>query len=264
MDDQTPLSRRQFLTATVLAGAGLLIPRSAQAALVVRSYALCPILMYHYISDPPPDADAVRRDLSVGPDMFRQQVAAVKEQGFTSITIAQLYDGLVNGADLPTRPIVFTFDDGYADAYQFATPILAEQGMTGTFFVISGMVEQPGYLTWGQVAEMHGAGMEIGNHTVSHPNLAYLTAEQQTAEVEGCAAAIASVLGVRPAFFCYPLGRYSYTTIRIVRETGHLAAVTISDGTVQYSRYPYTLRRARVRGTTSLYSFNWLITRTAW
>ena len=101
-----------------------------------------PILMYHYISVPPPGSDRTRRDLSVGPDIFRAHLITLREQGFTSITLSQLLYALQQGTPLPERPIVLTFDDGYRDHYSHAYPILRQEGFVGTFFVFTDPVEE--------------------------------------------------------------------------------------------------------------------------
>jgi peptidoglycan/xylan/chitin deacetylase (PgdA/CDA1 family) len=103
--------------------------------------------------------------------------------------------------------------------------------------------------------------MEIGNHSSSHPNLSSLGYDAQFDEIEGAAAAIGEVMGARPQFFCYPLGRYNRTTIQILKETGHLTATTTSDGTLKYSTDPFIMSRLRIRNTTAVSTLDWLVNR---
>ncbi len=258
-------SRRQFLHAAALAGAGLLMPRLALAQEAAPRRSLrCPILMYHHVGEVPEDATPLRRDLTVTAAQLAEQIGWLRENGYTAVTLAQVAAALLDGADLPEKPVVLTFDDGYADAYEVAAPVLAEGGMVGTFFLISGCMEQAGYLSWAQAAELTRMGMEIGNHSATHPDLTALDRAAQRDEIEGAAAAIEAALGTRPQVFCYPLGRYSTTTVSLLQETGHRVAVTTRDGTVQYGRYPYALRRVRVRHSTTLRAFAWLVSREAW
>lgn len=255
------ISRREFLMSAAVLGAGLLTPRLAQAQSKTFRRIYCPILMYHYVSYAPADADAVLADLTVAPELFSEHLDKLKALGFTSVTMKQFWNAMLNGDPLPEKPVVLTFDDGYADAYLHATPRLLEKGMVGTFYVVSSFMDQPGYLTWGQAVEMRNAGMEIGNHSVSHPNLSGRNDEFLRGEIEGGAAAIASVMGERPVSFCYPMGRYDNNTIRIVRETGHTNATTTSDGTMHRNNNPYRLSRVRVRNTTNVASLEWLVGR---
>lgn len=252
------ISRRNFLKTSALASLALMTGKSALAQV---SNAYCPVLMYHYVSYPPEGADRVLTDLIVTPELFTEHLTYLRDEGFTSISLAQLWAGLLSGAPLPPKPIVLTFDDGYVDSYAHATPILAQFGMIGTFFIVANFMDQPGYLTWGQAAEMKNAGMEIGNHSVSHPRLSGQSVEFQRTEIEGAAARIGEALGARPQFFCYPLGRYDNNTMRLVQESGHIAALTTSDGTVHWASNPYRMRRVRIRNRTNVNSLAWLVNR---
>ena len=101
-----------------------------------------PILMYHYLSAPPPGADAVRRSLSVSPETFAEHLRYLKEAGYETISLADLALALQIGHPLPERPIVITFDDGYRDNYTQAFPLLRAQGYTATFFLVTGPIDE--------------------------------------------------------------------------------------------------------------------------
>ncbi|GAB4469784.1 MAG: hypothetical protein Kow00124_05280 [Anaerolineae bacterium] len=222
----------------------------------------CPVLMYHYISDPPEDADRYRRDLSVSPAQFAAHLDTLLEQGFTAISPALLHTALAEGADLlPDKPVILTFDDGYADAYASAFPLLAERGMTGTFFIVSGFMDQPGYLSWAQAGEMLGAGMAIESHSATHPDLTTLGQDALAVEVEESAAAIERTLGVRPQTFCYPLGRWSRRVVAALQNSGYLGAFTTRDGTLHTTARRYQMPRLRVRGRYTARTIDWLVNR---
>lgn len=243
-----------------MVGVGLLAgrPKHLPAA---SARLCCPILMYHYVSEVPAGADALRRDLTVTPARFAEHLDYLAGGGFTAVTLAYLASALRGEVALPAKPIVLTFDDGYDDAFANAYPALAERGMTGVFFVVSGFMEQAGYLSWAQAAEMKQSGMEIGSHSATHLNLTNLGHDALMAEIDGAAVAIEEALGERPASFCYPLGRYNTDVVNAVRETGHLAAVTTADGTLHSAASLYRLRRVRVRGRTSANGLAWLVNR---
>ncbi len=252
---KSPLSRRAFLRTTLLAGAGLAVT----PALPGPTYS--PIIMYHHVGDTPPGADAIRRDLTLPAERFAAHLDFLQSSGFHVITLARLWDGLNGQGVLPDRPVVITFDDGYDDAYSVAFPLLAARGMSGMFHLITGFVGQPGYLTWAQITTMSQAGMEFGNHTVSHPDLRRRSHAFLIAQIDGAASAIADTLGARPRFFCYPSGRYDKATIQAVRETGHAAATTVHDGTLHSAANPYLMRRVRIHSSTSAAGLKWLLSR---
>ncbi|MCA9875826.1 MAG: polysaccharide deacetylase family protein, partial [Anaerolineales bacterium] len=169
-----------------------------------------PVLMYHYVSTPPADADIYRTDLSTEPEMFRQQMAFLAENGYTTIDLYDLSLAIVNKLTLPDKPIILTFDDGYLDNYENAFPILQEFGFTGTFFIITDFVDQqlPGYVTWEMLQEMAAAGMRIESHSKNHPDLTGKDRDFLIWQMLGSQETLAAHLGYTPRYFCYPSGRY--------------------------------------------------------
>jgi peptidoglycan/xylan/chitin deacetylase (PgdA/CDA1 family) len=221
-----------------------------------------PILMYHYISNPPSDADRYRLDLSVTPDQFEDQLVWLRDNDYTTISLDDLYQALTRGKRLPKRAVVLTFDDGYTDAYQNAFRLLKKYKMTGTFFVVTGWIdaEQPGYLTWAQAREMAQAGMSIQSHSRTHPDLSSgCDYDCLVYQILGSVQTIEAEIGVKPLFFCYPSGRYNAAVMDVLRQVGIEAAVTTLGGTLHVSDRLLELHRARVRGRTSVDDFAWLV-----
>ncbi|MEA3345686.1 MAG: polysaccharide deacetylase family protein [Chloroflexota bacterium] len=216
-----------------------------------------PILMYHHIASPPPDADAVRRDLSLPPEAFERQLQYLVEQGYTSITLSDLIHHLARGAPLPPEPIILTFDDGYRDVYTEAFPLLRRYGMTSTFFLITSFIDQGerDYLSWAQVKEMHRAGMEFGSHTYTHPDLRGKPIEYLVWQILGSKEAIEQRIQEPVRFFSYPSGRYNRQTVEILRSAHFWGAVSTQQGVEQSSEHPFELQRIRVRGDDTLASF---------
>jgi peptidoglycan/xylan/chitin deacetylase (PgdA/CDA1 family) len=214
-----------------------------------------PILMYHHIADAPPSADAVRRDLSVGPAAFAQQMSYLQANGYQTIDLAMLVDHLLAGRPLPAKAIVLTFDDGYEDNYSNAYPILRRFGFGGAFFVLTDLVGQAGYASWDNLIEMSRNGMDIEAHGRTHNDLAISSAEDTTWQVAGSRAILEEKLGQRVRFYCYPSGRYTAQTIAILRDNGYTAAVTIAYGVSHKASGLFELDRIRVRGTDSLDDF---------
>ncbi len=220
-----------------------------------------PVLMYHYISIPPADAGSIRKDLSVSPENFREQMKWFKEKGFHTITPDQLAGALLHGEKLPKNPILLTFDDGYEDAYTHAFPTLREFGFTGTFFLITGFIDdhRDGYLTWAMAKEMAQGGMYIQSHSRSHKDMRGRSAEWLTDEIVPPRDRIEANTGVRPRFFCYPSGEYDDMTIRALHDAGFIGAFTVNDGTYVYTDNMMRVPRVRIRGSTTLAMFAHLI-----
>ena len=183
------------------------VPRSAHV----------PILMYHYLSTPPVDANIYRQDLSVSPELFAAHLDRMLTEGYQTITLYDLFAHLAQGAPLPAKPVVLTFDDGYRDNYENAFPLLKERGMTATFFVVSDFIDEqrPEYLTWEMVREMHANGMSIESHGRNHVSLKGKDQDYLVWQALGSLETIQHELGVRPRFVSYPAGEYDQLTLDI-------------------------------------------------
>jgi peptidoglycan/xylan/chitin deacetylase (PgdA/CDA1 family) len=216
-----------------------------------------PILMYHYISDPPPGADAYRLDLSVSPAKFEEQLRYLRREGYESITLNDLALYLTVGQPLPPKPIILTFDDGYKDAYTHAFPLLQRYGFTGTFFLISGPIDAHNseYLTWADVEEMAAAGMKFEPHSYDHPDLRNRGYNYVVFQVLAPKGAIEERTGETCRFFAYPSGRYDQLVIDVLRSANFWGAVLTEQGATHTADDLFTLRRVRVHGDGTLDDF---------
>lgn len=227
-----------------------------------------PILMYHHVGDLPPDADALRTDLTVSTANFEAQMNYLHDQGYTTIHITDLVQHLASGEPLPDKSIVLTFDDGYDDNYVNVFPTLKDHGFVGTFFVIGSPTDygSPGYLRWEQILEMYNNGMEIGAHSLTHRyNLGQMRPSTQDAEIKNDDKLMVDHLPNWTRIFSYPSGSYNQYTIDLLNSLGYVAAVTTNQGTLQSSDAPDELRRIRIRGEWNtqqfLYWFNYWTSR---
>lgn len=89
-----------------------------------------PVLMYHHF------AETSTEYTVVSTDRFREQMTALKDAGYRTVTIRQILDYVENGTPLPQKPVLVTMDDGYISNLTGAAPILEELGMCATVFVI--------------------------------------------------------------------------------------------------------------------------------
>ena len=137
-----------------------------------------PVLMYHEISADP----VLSGHLAVRPDEFALQLGYLRGGGFSSLHAAELARLMKGGGrGLPARPVVLTFDDGFADFYDRALPMLRRYGFTATLYVTTGWIaDRPGgtgpaaasrpragMLSWSQIEAAAAAGIEIGAHTAA-------------------------------------------------------------------------------------------------
>lgn len=221
-----------------------------------------PILMYHYISAPPEDADKYRVGLSVLPDHFREQMRYLVENGYTAIDFYDLILAITQHKELPPKPVILTFDDGYLDAYHNAFPILQEFGLKGTFFIITEYVDHgnPHHMNWAMIEEMSAAGHRMESHTKTHPNLSEKDWDTQIYEILGSQQTLAAHIGYTPKFLCYPGGRYNELTLQVLQGLDFWGAVTTTTGKYHSFNNRYEWKRLRIRFDTPLSEFIELLT----
>lgn len=200
-----------------------------------------PILMYHYIRVADP-ADTLGVALSVTPQNFDLQMKWLKDNNFSSIHLADLADPKKQAISKvytnQKKPVVVTFDDGYDDAYTAAFPVLKKYKLSGTFFIIRAFVGRSEYATQAQIDEMAASGMEIGSHTLNHLDLSKigsLLAKDQIVDSKQGA-----------EVFCYPSGKYTATTVQLVKDAGYAAAVTTKGGVANQDSSLFELPRLRI------------------
>ncbi|MHB1133324.1 MAG: polysaccharide deacetylase family protein [Chloroflexota bacterium] len=211
-----------------------------------------PLLMYHYIRVNPDPADRIGAGLSVSPTDFEAQMAFLAGRGYQSILLRDL-DG--PAAKRGERVVAITFDDGYADAYDAALPVLAKYGFKATFYIITELVGRPRYLTWEQISALAAAGHGIGSHTLSHPDLRQLGAKELRRQLAGSKAELERRLG-QPVFdFCYPAGFYNAAALAAVREAGYDTAVTTRHAWHAPEESRLELSRLRIQGGMALSQF---------
>ncbi len=220
-----------------------------------------PILMYHYISVPPKGSNRIRRDLSVWPSRFEEQMHFLATHGYHTITLEDLALYLLEGKPLPPKPIVLTFDDGYLDNYQNAFPVLKKYGFKGVFFVITDFVtgRYKGYMTWDELKKMADAGMAIESHSRNHADLRRRSYDYLVWQALGSKEAIENHLGIEPRFICWPSGKYDRFAARVFKSAGFWGGTTEIQGITQDSAHMFELQRIRVRGSYDLKAFEWVL-----
>jgi peptidoglycan/xylan/chitin deacetylase (PgdA/CDA1 family) len=156
---------------------------------------------------------------------------SLARRGFVGISLSELLDAWDSSGNLPPRPVVLTFDDGFANVLEHAAPLLSELGFRATVFVVTGRCGQmndwpnqaPGIprlplLSWSELAQMATAGFEIGAHSVTHPILPQIPQAEAEREIMESKATIEQKLGRPVSTFAYPFGIFTRAHYEIVRN----------------------------------------------
>jgi O-antigen biosynthesis protein len=195
-----------------------------------------PILLYHSIGWERPGEYA---RWVVTPARFETHLSVICDEGFTPMTVEAFVTARITGTAIPERTVIITFDDGLVDFLTGAMPILSRFGFPVTLYVTSGYVGgSAGWLadlgqgarpmmSWRQIASLAEAGIEIGAHSVSHPQLDILGRERAVEEIAGSRRAIEDALGRPVRTFAYPHGYSTVATRQITAEAGFLAACSV-------------------------------------
>jgi peptidoglycan/xylan/chitin deacetylase (PgdA/CDA1 family) len=186
---------------------------------------------------------------------FQEMIAYLKQAGYNPVSQKQLFKALFQNEKLPEKAVMITFDDGYADNYSVAAPVLEKYGYPATFYIVTGSVGSAEYMSWEQIKDLDRRGMDIGSHSETHLDLTLLSAADLRSELSGSAAAITSQIGHPVYWLSFPGGSYDQDVLRFTAEAGYLLAVTTDPGEQQSSDSPYGLMRYRVRSDTGVEGF---------
>lgn len=205
-----------------------------------------PVLNYHSITVDPGNR------ATITPEKFEAQMIYLSENGFTPLSLQQFTDILEGNESAPDKPVLLTFDDGYADNYEHALPLLKKLGFHATLFMSPGMVDDGYFLNWEQIKEMHEAGWDIQPHGMTHPHLPLLKKDKQEYELMEARRQIEEQLGTIADVYCYPYGEWNQTTIKILKENEFRYAFTIEQGMTTSKQDPLKLKRIFVNGEESI------------
>jgi peptidoglycan/xylan/chitin deacetylase (PgdA/CDA1 family) len=240
-------------TAHATAYSASMLPKSAVSGVGTGKpgTATVPVLMYHVINPPPPGAPFP--GLYVPSDEFAAQMQALKAAGWHAVTMDQLKAYWTRGVPLgPGKPIVLTFDNGYASQYENALPVLKRLGWVGNENIqLTGLPPSQGGLTDAQVRGLIAAGWELDTQGISHADLITLDASELQYQIATARQALQKRYGVPVNWFCYPSGHYDATVIAAVKAAGFVGSTTVIPGWASGSEDPYRLPRLRVLGGTT-------------
>jgi peptidoglycan/xylan/chitin deacetylase (PgdA/CDA1 family) len=207
---------------------------------------IAPILLYHHVSNAAPG-----NRYYVTLDDFRTQMEALRDWGYTPITMSELVDALIHGGNLPPQPVVISFDDGNLDIYQNAFPIMHQMGFVGTFYIVANRLQSNGFVNVSQLKEMINDGWEIGSHSMSHIDL---TLDHSVArfEILQSRLSLEDALGISINTFAYPYGKTDEYIADRVSEYGYQAGIGLGLNYEHTLGTLFYLNRIEIQGDYSL------------
>jgi peptidoglycan/xylan/chitin deacetylase (PgdA/CDA1 family) len=210
----------------------------------------------------------------VRPHEFARQMEHLQEHGYTPITTSH-FARVVRGesATLPERPVVITFDDGYADFYEHALPVLQRLKFPATLYIPTACVgatsscmvsvrmemESRQMLSWTMLKAMRDSGIEIGAHSHTHPQLDLLSGDALHNEIAQPKRILEEELGLPVISFAYPHGYHSPAVIAEVKAAGYTSACAVKYAISNVGDDPFALARLIVPVLTSVAAFGRLL-----
>ncbi|MCM8797458.1 MAG: polysaccharide deacetylase family protein [Candidatus Omnitrophica bacterium] len=217
--------------------------------LLKKAYVV-PILMYHSINTV---CHPGLEKLTVKPDTFDRQMNFLKSQGYNVVSLEKLVAMIKDKRNIPWRTVAITFDDGYADVYRYAFPILKKYNLPATAFIIIDEVgrSEGDRLSWEQIRQMQRSGIfSIGSHAFGHEPLINIDKpEELQRQIVVSKKFLEEKLGQEVELFSYPEGFFNAKIVDLVKQAGYLGAVATNPGRKYPNNDVFILKRIRISET---------------
>ncbi|WP_323756054.1 polysaccharide deacetylase family protein [Roseivirga sp.] len=186
---------------------------------------------------------------NIGTQTFEEHLKYLKAEGYSSLTISEVVDEINNSKAIKRKLVAITIDDGYKSFFENGLPLLKKYGFKATLFVNTASIGYADYMTWSEIAEAQKAGVEIGNHSHSHPF--FLSVSESTRsdffkqELQESQDLMKANLNFTPQVFAYPYGEHDEEMKIRLSEMGFKGAVAQNSGVIteysdsfQFPRFP--------------------------
>jgi peptidoglycan/xylan/chitin deacetylase (PgdA/CDA1 family) len=208
---------------------------------------LIPVLLYHRVAC---DVPRPYRRFALDPSLFEDHLRAIADAGCQSLLVSDLAQALREPSAIPDRPVVITFDDGFADNLR-AFEQLAAKNLSATLYVTTGWIGKPSMLAAGDLKRLSDYPIEVGAHSVSHPRLDEIGDDKARAEITDSATQLEDMLGRHIRTFAYPHGCYDERARQAVISAGYHSAAAVKNALSHPGDDPFALARWTITAGTS-------------
>lgn len=219
-----------------------------------------PILLYHSIAD---DVPRPLAPFTVSIDRFQDHLDLIERLGFTAVSVKELQQHCSLRRPLPAKPVGITFDDGFEDFYVNAWPALRTRGMSGTLYVVSGMLG--GRSQWlyrlgaggvpmlspEQLLQIAADGVEVGSHSVTHPELDNIDPRRAWHEISDSKHQLEDLLQQPVESFAYPHGHHTKNVRDMAVAAGYTSAVGVRNMISHRDDHLFALARVTIMADTT-------------
>jgi len=238
-------------------------------ALAENGHPQVPVLIYHEIGNP----DRPPGETVISLSSFAEQMAYLKREGYTTISISDLLEYMAGRTSVPAKAVVLTFDDGWKNQLQ-AVPILNRYGFSASFWIIIEKGIGGDYMEWDDIKQIAAnPRFEIGSHTLTHPwdpfdnlvtwvegHIAGKDTAQALKELVDSKTAIEQRLRRPVDYLAWPVGWFKETLVNLARTAGYKAVLTAEDGGNTQGEDVYRIKRIFIDGGCDIHQFQQSLT----
>jgi len=198
---------------------------------------------------------------TVNPEQFKMQMDYLRKN-YRIVSLEEIMNFVEAKNKLPMKSVALTFDDGYYDNYINAYPYLRKYGLPATIFITVGYVGKQmcldgvllRMLNWNEIKLMSSNKVDIGSHTITHPELHKISSEDVIKEIVGSKREIEEVIGKNVDYFAYPSSRFNKKIINLVKSSGFRGAFGES-GLIKPGDNPFCVKRISVDKSINFWLF---------
>ena len=198
-----------------------------------------PILSYSFINDS-------GEPLSLSKATFESHIEWLNENGYTFLSAKEAYEMITTGNNVPKRPIVISFEDGYDDVFTNAYPILKKYNAKATVFISSDNINKESYLSEFMMKTMYEDGISFQGHSMNNKKLQLLHYDEQYKYLKESKEKIESILKNKVEIIMYPYGSYDGDTITVMDKLGYKMGIGNRYGYARESNGIYNVRRIKI------------------
>ncbi|QJD97486.1 polysaccharide deacetylase family protein [Mucilaginibacter robiniae] len=188
-----------------------------------------PVICYHQIRDWRATDSKSAKDYIVQIAAFKEHIKMLADSGYHTILPDQLYNYLVYGTSLPSKPIILTFDDTDLDQFTIARPELKKYGFKGVYFVMTVSLGRPHYMSSEQVKQLSDEGNVIGSHTWDHHNFKKFQGKDWEIQLDKPTKKLEDITGKKIDYFAYPFGLWNEQGLPELHKRGFKIAFQLAE-----------------------------------
>lgn len=210
-------------------------------AATIMSRKQVPVLCYHHIRN---IQMASKADMGyeVTVAAFQQQMKALHDNGYHTITPDQYYDYLTKGSPLPEKPVMITFDDTDEEQFTIGKTEMDKYGFKGVYFIMTVSINRPHYMSAAQIKQLSDEGHVIACHTWNHSQVPKYTGNDWNIQLDQPKKKLEEITGKKVEYFAYPYGLWNEAALPEIKNRGYKLAFQLS--TKRDTLEPlYTVRR---------------------